>query len=259
MKWTNLSRTWNNGMAHRAYDGKYDREIEQFAASLEALQPDCPFTLVLIGSVARGTETAKSDIDVLAVGDHALRLPQTPARFHVQTTTMDALLKKLAERDDFSAWCVRYGVPLCRAERWEALRRSDEAQVWPDWRRKVAHAFRRLTLAARLRELGDDDAAGEEMLYSLGHVARGLLLRADVFPLSRAELIDQVCQIGFKPLSNLIEGFIYAEDTSAILDQAQWYAKKILCSYDREGYNGLAIEFAKTNAAKRDRKAAATS
>lgn len=45
----------------------YQRAIEQFCERVvEKFQPDC---IILHGSVARGTYTAKSDVDLIVIGD----------------------------------------------------------------------------------------------------------------------------------------------------------------------------------------------
>ncbi len=92
---------------------------------------------------------------------------------------------------------MRLGVVVHDNGLWSEILTRPESKTWPGWQKKVVHGARRLFLANKLIETGDLEAATEEMLYAVGHIARGLLLKADVFPLSRPELEDQIEALGY--------------------------------------------------------------
>lgn len=104
-------------------------------------------------------------------------------------------LHNLRLGDDFESWCVRLGVTLSDGRGcWAAILASEESKQWPRWELKVLHGARRLFLADSLLKMGDNTAASEELVYALGHIARGLLLKSGIFPLSRPELAEQLRQ-----------------------------------------------------------------
>jgi predicted nucleotidyltransferase len=200
------------------------------------------YAIVLIGSAARGRRTGPSDIDILIVGTEPVPKAPPVAGFHIKSATESSFLGRLAAGEDFEAWCTRYGVPLIDRGLWERIRRSSSAAVWPRWQTKVVHGARRLFMAADLLELGDRHAAKEELVFVLGHVARGLLLRAAVFPLSRPELAAQVLEIGYPKLAELHE-LLRVSDAVPLsaLAQAQRYSKKLLIHLDRTLYGQIAL------------------
>jgi len=113
---------------------------------------------------------------------------------------------------------------------------SPEVNVWPDWRKKVVHALRRLLLADSLQGTGDVDAAVEEMLHAASHTARAILLKAHIFPLSRPELIQQLHGIEHQPLARILNELIYENLTDRELRRAGLYVKKLLLHLDRHAY-----------------------
>jgi predicted nucleotidyltransferase len=214
---------------------------ELYRAALE-FNAGIPMAMVLIGSVARGTATHRSDVDLLFLTNETAKAPSAPSKFHIHLFTRERFLRKLAEGDDFAAWAVRFGVPIEDHGIWTEITKSPEAQVWPEWRKKVKHSVRRLILGARLLEIGDQDAASEELLFAIGHAARALLLRGNVFPLSRAELITQTKEIGYAHLSSLLDRLIFGDPDPEMLLRAKLYSKKLLCYLDQEVYRESASE-----------------
>lgn len=189
--------------------------------------------VVLIGSVARGTANEQSDVDILVISEGNPHKVQSDPPAHVQYFTRTQFLERLGAGDDFAAWCVRYGAVLEDTEGWAHLLVSVEAKVWPDWRRKLPHATRRLHLAASMFRLGDLDAASEETLYLLTHLGRALLLRAGLFPLSRPEMPEQLESIGHPALARLIREFLRGDPDRRRVRQAIGYGKKLLVHLDR--------------------------
>jgi hypothetical protein len=64
--------------------------------------------------------------------------------------------------------------------------------------------------AERLIKMEDQSAAQEQLRSMLTTAARGLLLRAGVFPLARIELPAQLEQAGYGPLAQALQSVIQA-------------------------------------------------
>jgi hypothetical protein len=207
--------------------------------------------IVLIGSAARGKRTESSDVDLLVIGSKTPILKTRVPGFHVQTTSQANFLTNLGNGEDFEAWCVRYGQPMHDNGLWKEIMNSPSVNRWPEWQPKVVHGARRLFLAATLLRLGDKDAAREELIYVLGHAARGLLIKAGIFPLSRPELAAQLKQLGYLNLARLHEKLRSNDPASvSLLRQAQIYSKKLLCHLDPSAYKKSSEQFRKNQQAK---------
>jgi uncharacterized protein (UPF0332 family) len=209
--------------------------VREVCSSNEGLQ----VSIILIGSVARSAHTSQSDLYLLVVGDRAPIIKRRPDRLHVQVLTTKQFAERLREGDDFAAWCVRYGVPIVTSSEWLKIVSSSDAAIWPDWHKKIRHATRRLTLAATLLETGDLAAAAEEMLYAVSHTARAILLKNDIFPLSRPEIISQLRDVGHERLGKVLQDLSYEETTRAALNRASLYVKRLLVHLDKPLYREI--------------------
>lgn len=166
-------------------------------------------TIILVGSVARGTATWRSDIDFLVIASTPLPRWRTTVDVSIILETRETFLRKLGEGNDLAVWAVRFGVLCIDPSGWWARVLSDvSAGLWPDWRLKVRHARKRQSVAARLLASGDWDAAEEEYLLTASHIARALLLQAHVFPLSRPEMPAQLVQVGLADDARLLDHLI---------------------------------------------------
>ena len=152
-------------------------------------------TVILIGSEARNASNWRSDVDILVVHDDGARLPlrSTPP-MHLQQESRTRFLERVEQRDDYPIWALRFGVPLHDPDRWWESQVGNENRHphWPDWTTKVDRAVKRIRMATALLDTGDSDAAAEEFLYAASHIARAILLRRRVFPLSRPEIPGQL-------------------------------------------------------------------
>ncbi len=191
--------------------------------------------VVLIGSFARGVPTPRSDVDLLVVSQRPLRWKTHSSSFHIQFIPRETFLQRLEAGDDFVAWCARFGISLRNRAEWESLTQIATAEAWPDWRKKLLHALRRLFLSNKLHKLGDTQAAAEELLYAASHCARGLLLRERRFPLSRPELRSQLPDIGYPHLALLIANLSDSPNKQTIT-QGIRYIKKLLVHLDKSVY-----------------------
>lgn len=225
-----------------------------FSRAIERIIQHCgdDISVVLIGSAARGKQTVQSDIDLLVLSLRQCRVHVSG--FHIQIQDEGRFTRNLAEGEDFEAWCVKFGKPLYGAERWELLVRSAPTERMPKWEIKVVHGARRLFIASSLLDVGDLAAAAEELLYALGHAARGLLLKAGIFPLSRPELAQQVSDLGYAHLAVLHEDLRRGVKSESVLRIAKLYSKKLLCHLDREIYKKSAQDHSETQKTKRKKR-----
>jgi len=215
--------------------------FSEFALDL-AKRTDAECAVVLIGSAARRCRTEASDIDILFIAkENVASLPVLPG-FHVKFASEVDFVRRLQAGEDFEAWCVRYGVTLLDRGIWERTKASF-AGVWPRWETKVVHGIGRLFLASDLSAMGDDPAAQEELIFVLGHIARGLLLKNGVFPLSRPELAQQVKELGYPQLAALHERLrVAVQPSKTDISLGLHYSKKLLIHLDRDNYGRIALE-----------------
>jgi Nucleotidyltransferase domain len=170
-------------------------EFRAVAKELKELLGE-PAAIVLVGSVARNCATQRSDVDILVVGERLPVFKLRPPNVEFHAFSAASFLSQLKSGDDFPNWCTRFGVPLADTAYWESILHKAEHASWPDWKRKITVASRRL-LASRLSlRTGDREAAAEGALFAYDHLIRGILLREAIFPLSRPELVEQI-----RPLS----------------------------------------------------------
>ena len=170
-------------------------------------------TVVLVGSGARGVRNPRSDIDVLVLygDDRRIRL-RRPGDVHLQQDSRSRFLNRLADGDDYPGWALRFGTPLRDPGGWWAEHAAAEIEKphWPDWRPKLEHARKRIRMASDLLEVGDLDASAEELLFAASHVARAVLLKQGMFPLSRPELASQLEDVD-PSLAGLLQMLIVGE------------------------------------------------
>lgn len=207
--------------------------INRFLTFLRESDGDAEAAVILVGSVARNAATANSDLDLLVITERSIPVRRTPDRIHMQIMSEAQFMERLKSGDDFAAWCVRFGIPIQKAKVWDRIIQAPEAKTWPNWRHKIEHAARRLLLADQLIKLGDNEAAAEELTYAVSHVARALLLRKQVFPLSRPEMISQLKDAGYPELGAILEDFSFGRRTEERVRQALRYTKKLLVHLDK--------------------------
>lgn len=176
----------------------WTRELTRHA-SVEAV--------VVIGSVARGRARPGSDLDLVVLHRDPFVKLVPPPEVDAKWVNVDDLDAVLADGDDVLAWAVAFGVVL-----------YDPNAVWSQakarWRDRLAlpsvqvcseRAARASRYAHALLDSSDDDAAAEQLLTMLTHQARGRLAARGIFPRSRPELPQQLCEIGELELAALLD------------------------------------------------------
>jgi predicted nucleotidyltransferase len=164
--------------------------------------------VVVIGSAARRSMHARSDLDLLVVfhGD-APELRDCPLDVDVRAFSRASVEEHLAGGHDLLGWAVLFGLVVCERRRyWSRLAAS--------WRDRLPMPS---TVSARTREAEarrharnlfqdrDPEAALELVLSMLTHRARARLSAAGVYPASRPELPAQLRSIGETALAAEIE------------------------------------------------------
>ncbi len=179
-------------MNRRIVDRCNHRYLDALLAWARARDEETVVTV--IGSAARGRSHADSDLDLLVVANSAP--PRSPIGIQVSRLTRHDVQTRALNGDDFTQWALRFGRSVHGQGHWEQLKESLlECVPWPDHKVNLARARDRLDDARALFDLGDCDAANEELRYALSQLARAMLLSNRVFPFSRPELAEQLLGI----------------------------------------------------------------
>lgn len=168
-------------------------------------------SLILSGSTARGSRTEISDLDYHLVGD---RIPTSDlsAELDLHVLSRQKLRADILEGDDFIQWSIRFGLILVDdGTVLEAARLIAHERPWPDIARKAEQAEKSLNLARRVVETGDSDGALIQVRTALSLAARAYLLSIGDFPLSRAEIPDQLAAAGRNKAGAALEACISGE------------------------------------------------
>ncbi|MBF0487831.1 MAG: hypothetical protein HQK98_06690 [Nitrospirae bacterium] len=160
----------------------------------------------------------RSDIDFIVVTPERIRRRKVPLNIHIIFDTGNEFIVKLIHGDDFQQGAVRFGKLLMDYSGWwNTVKNSEGIDIGPDWRLKIRHAEKTQSTASQLYIKDGDWDNAEEYLLSTSHIARALLLRNKIFPLSRPELTWQLKLIGQNDLPNVMERLICGTKTHEYL------------------------------------------
>ena len=160
--------------------------------------------IVASGSAVRNVAQS-DDLDLVLVYHRCRpKLPRAPIGVDLQQHEAAEVPRKLANGHDFLSWAVRFGHPLFEREEWWSSLQADwnDRLSLPSAAEARKRARRAQQLHQELQSLGDHDAATENYVSMLTHLARATLSDAGVLPRSRPELADQLRQIGEAPLAD---------------------------------------------------------
>jgi hypothetical protein len=164
--------------------------------------------LILTGSTARARRTEISDLDYHVIGT-PIPASDLSRELDLHVLSDTELEAAILSGDDFVQWSLRLGlIVLDDGVLRHAARLVAEHRPWPDVARKARHAARSVELARRFVATGDEDGALEQVRTALSLAARSRLLSSDVFPLSRAELPEQLASLGFKDAAEALRATI---------------------------------------------------
>lgn len=186
---------------------KVSDQIKETVERLDAMGVLNEATVLLFGSHARNVGTTRSDIDIMVITPIQIRRWRVPLETHLNLVTRDRFIRRLKRGDDFPAWTFRFGRVIHDPSGWWSELRSDArlSKIWPDWKRKIEQAKRRLRRAEQILKIGDHGAAEEQLLLATVLASRAYLLKEGIFPLSRPELPDQLRRRSAKVLAELLE------------------------------------------------------
>jgi hypothetical protein len=181
--------------------------------------------LILSGSTARFRRTEISDLDYHLVGPRIVTRDLS-AQLDLHVLSEGELEAAILGGDDFVQWSLRFGlVVFDDGVLRRALQLMAEHRPWPDVERKLRHAAKSVDLARRFVATGDEDGALEQVRTALSLAARARLLSAGTFPLSRAELPEQLEALGFHEagdaLTATIVGPMSLEDLAAAVGHCE--------------------------------------
>lgn len=177
-------------------------------------------SLVLSGSTARGRRTGISDLDYHLIG-RKIDTTDLSAELDLHVLSTEELEADVLAGDDFIHWSLRFGCVIFDDRTLlRALRLMADRRPWPDVARKRRHAAKSLELARRVVETGDEDGALLQVRTALSLAARAHLLGLGEFPMSRAELPDQLEAAGHAAAAAALRSCIDGQPSLMLLHDA---------------------------------------
>lgn len=200
------------------------REWAERAFAPLCSSPDI-LAVVLFGSTVRPVDSS-FDLDCLYIyrGERP-DLPAVPIEVDLRGYPADRVDELIEGAHDLLLWSIRFGRLVCeRNGYWTHLTAYWSSRLpFPSAEVAEARAAEADRLYADLREVGDEDAAIEQLVTALTHRARAALLRANIFPASRPELPAQLREIGEIRLADALSVAIEERNSLAheqILDRS---------------------------------------
>lgn len=187
--------------------GRIPEAAERWLEDFLARAPANPSLLAVVVTGSAVRPVAKSqDLDLLVVhsGARPVLRPPPPIDVDVRFQARDELEDAVAGGNEHLLWAITHGVPLFdRDGVWaEVVETWGRAIPLPPAERSLFRARRASRYAAEMREMGDDEAAAEQSLSALTHLAWARLLAQGVLPLSRPEIPEQLRRHGETDLAD---------------------------------------------------------
>ena len=175
---------------------------------LDSALDDLSITAVIaIGSAVR-PNAAAADLDLLVICREPLNLKGSrPMEVDLRVYRVDDVDRLISEGHDVLGWAVKFGQVLFqRSGYWDMTLsrwKNDLPLPSPEIPRVRARDTRRRFL--NVLEIGDLDAAHEQAISYLTHLAWAELLERDIFPASRRELPSQLRTVDSQRLADSLE------------------------------------------------------
>jgi hypothetical protein len=163
--------------------------------------------LLAIGSIVRRA-TPVNDVDLVYIFHGSRpRFRTHPLDVDIRVYAAQDLGDLISTGHDLLSWCLRFGYLICEHNHfWTSLKHSWEGRVpLPNPAVAEQRAAQAQQRYKQLVELGDFDAAHDQLVSLLTHKAWASLLRHDVHPASRPELPDQLRSFGDHSLATLLD------------------------------------------------------
>lgn len=181
---------------------------ENFLAS--ARNDDNVVAVIAVGSAVR-LAVASVDLDLIVISKEPDKLRyKPPIEIDLRVYAADKVHSLIQSGNDMLGWAVMYGkVILQRDAYWDLVLRSwrsnvplPSADIAIERARSAFHRF------SRMIEAGDQDAAYEQALSCVTHLARAELLKRNRYPASRPELPKDLRAQGNVALADALEALI---------------------------------------------------
>ena len=181
---------------------------------LTSARYDLSITAVIaIGSAVRPNAVV-ADLDLIVICSEplSLRVPR-PFEVDLRIHQADDVDRLIAEGHDVLGWAIRFGRVLFQRDSfWDTMLirwKNNLPFPSPDTPHARARATRRRLL--NVLEIGDIDAALEQAVSYLTHLAWAALLEASIFPASRRELPSQLRAVESHRLADSLDGLLDAD------------------------------------------------
>ena len=174
-------------------------------------EPDI-LAVVAIGSGVRpGVKSNDLDLVVVRTGPPArVDAPIEVDLRHFQAEEIDL---KVQEGNDLLGWAAIFGIPLVDKDRfWTRFVDRHRGRIpMPSAQVARDRAQKAQTHVERLLDTGDEEAAAEQLVSMLTHLARAALVETGTYPASRPELPGQLRARGEHEIADALEQAIFRE------------------------------------------------
>ena len=181
---------------------------------LSSARDDPSITAVIaIGSAVRPNGVA-ADLDLVVICREPLNLSRSrPMEVDLRVYRTDEVDRLLAEGHDVLGWAIKFGQVLFqRSGFWDmTLSRWKNELPLPSSETPRVRARETRRRFLNVLEIGDLDAALEQAISYLTHLAWAELLEAGIFPASRRELPSQLRAVGSHRLADSLDGLLDAD------------------------------------------------
>lgn len=200
-----------------------ERSRDWICRFLDSAPPDPGIlAVVAIGSAVR-PNVPSADLDLIVICAARTALDETPPlEIDLRPYSAADVDSQIGSGHDLLGWAIKFGKVLFQRDRyWDRL-----VDFWRNRlplpsaalaRERATRAYRRLI---KVLEAGDADAAHEQAVSYLTHLARAELLDRGVYPASRPELASQLRGIGSYQIAEGLDRFLQNDLTEvAQIDQ----------------------------------------
>jgi hypothetical protein len=176
---------------------------------IDAATDPAIMAVIAIGSSVRPS-VESIDLDLVVATAGSFQRIIAPIEIDIRQYHIADLENKLTQGNDLLGWAVRYGVVLTeKCAYWSSIvDRHRDSLPFPSATQAKSRAARAMQYLESVMQIGDDDAAAEQLLSHLTHLSRAELIERGVYPISRPELPDQLRGVGEIQLADLLEGAI---------------------------------------------------
>ncbi len=187
------------------------RSMEWTSAFLASAHEDPNIVAVIASGSAVRPRVASSDLDLVVICiDPAQLHPKPPVEIDMRLYAASEVDAQVRTGHDMLGWAVKFGrVLFQRSGFWDRIVASWSSRLpLPSQvvaRQRALASYRRLV---ELTKAGDSDAAYEQGLTLLTHVARAELIERGVYPASRPELPSQLRRVGLSALATRLENLL---------------------------------------------------